>query len=496
MRYLSLFSGIEAAAVAWAPLGWQCAAVAEIEPFPCALLAHHFPGVPNLGDITRISRGQIDALGPIDLVVGGFPCQDLSVAGKRAGMGEGSATRSALFWDALRIADWSGARYVVIENVPGLFSSSDGRDFAAVAGALAGCQFDVPPDGWANAGAAAGPNGLVEWRTLDAQFVRVESHPRAVPQRRRRVFIVRHSGDWARSAPVLLERESLHGHPAPRREAGERIAGPIVSGAHPGGFNGQDIAGNFYAYGGNNTAGPIDVATACNGHGGPHGRLDFESETFIAHSLRADGFDASEDGTGRGTPLVPISFRENASFAEHGVNIAGTLNAENLHAIAFSCKDSGDDAGDISPTLRSMNGLDGNANGGGQVAIAFDARQSDVLQYGAKSGPLDTCRFTMGVAFQQNQLGEIRMGAVNGSLNTNSNASGRNAPLAMAGMQVRRLTPLECERLQGFPDGWTDIPYKGKRAADGPRYKALGNSFAVNCIRYIGERIAQHERAV
>lgn len=223
IRFLSLFSGIEAASAAWIPMGWECVAVAEIETFPCAVLRHHYPGVPNLGDVTKITENQIKELGRIDVVVGGFPCQDLSIAGQRKGLknADGTITRSGLFFTAAKIAEWAKCRWTVIENVPGLFSSNKGGDFATVVGELAGCKIDVPRDGWRNSGVALGQKGLIEWRVLDAQFVRVESHPRAVPQRRRRVFIVRDSGDWSSRPPLLLERESMQGNSPPRREAGK-----------------------------------------------------------------------------------------------------------------------------------------------------------------------------------------------------------------------------------------------------------------------------------
>ncbi len=371
MRFLSLFSGIEAASMAWTPLGWEPAAFSEIEPFPCSVLQHHYPHVPNLGDVTKITRQQVEALGRIDLVCGGFPCQDLSVAGKRKGLmnADGNPTRSGLFFDAMRIAEWTRARWTVLENVPGLFSSNGGRDFAAVVGEMAGCEFDVPPGGWENAGVAVGPFGLIEWITLDAQYVRVESHPRAVPQRRRRVFLVRDSGNWANRPPLFLERASLCGHPAPSREAGQATAGTLSARTEGGGGLGTD----FELGGG-----------------------------LVAHALRGEGFEASEDGTGRGTPLV-----------------AATLNA------AMGKGKNGQDVGALVPAIV------------GQAMRALN-------------------------------------------------------PTAVATQwAVRRLTPLEAERLMGFPDGHTAIPHKGKPAADGPRYKALGNSWAVNVAAWVGQRIME-----
>ena len=173
MRYLSLFSGIEAATVAWHGMGWECMAVADIEKHPCAVLKHHYPKVPNLGDVTTVTEAQIRILGPIDLLVFGSPCQDLSTAGKRKGFSnvDGSSTRSGLFFTAMRIIEWcrihNGLRFALWENVPGAFSSGSGADFAAVVEHLAGMERtpDIPPKGWGNEGCAIGPKAMVEWST-------------------------------------------------------------------------------------------------------------------------------------------------------------------------------------------------------------------------------------------------------------------------------------------------------------------------------------------
>lgn len=268
MRYLSLFSGIEACTVAWHPLGWEAVAFCEFDKFPSAVLAHHYPDVPNLGDVTAITDEQIAALGPIDLVVGGSPCQDLSVAGKRKGL---AGERSALFHEQLRIFHAArrlcGARWFLWENVPGAFSSNAGRDFAVVVSQMAGASVPVPEDGWGNEGMALGEHGLVEWAVLDAQWF-------GVAQRRRRIFALLDAGDWANRPPVLLEPDGLRGDSAPRREAREGVAdGPT-------------------------------------------------------HSLRADGFDASEDGTGRGTPLIPDTVGALTDGAHNG---GGAQRTRRLH---------------------------------------------------------------------------------------------------------------------------------------------------------------------
>lgn len=487
MRYLSLFSGIEAASVAWAPLGWECVGVAEIEPFPCAVLAHHYPDVPNLGSVTDITDEQIAALGPIDLVVGGSPCQDLSVAGKRKGL---AGARSGLFHEQLRIFHAArtlcGARWLLWENVPGAFSSHNGRDFAVVVGEMAGAEFGVPGGKWQNSGAAVGENGLVEWRTLDAQYVRVESHPRAVPQRRRRVFALLDTGDWASRPPVLLEPEGLRGDSPPRREAGEGVAGCLTPGAHPGGFNGQDAYENkliTQAFGGNRTSGPIDVSTSVLAHSGPHGRMDFGSETFIACPIPApngwpkavasclnahfgDKQGIENQHIDQGAPLyVPavafdttqVTSKHNYSNPKPGDPCHPLASSAHPPAVAFSCKDHGADAGPIAPTLRSMNFDSSHANGGGQVAVAFGGDVAHSLNARHDSSP----------------------------------CADRGMDVVATAMRVRRLTPRECERLQGFPDDYTLIPFRNKPAADGPRYKALGNSFACNVISWIGMRIQE-----
>lgn len=234
------------------------------------------------------------------------------------------------------------------------------------------------------------------------------------------------------------------------------------------------------AFGGNNTSGPIDVATACNAHGGPHGRLDFETETFIAHTLRGEGFDASEDGSGRGTPLVPV---------------------------AFTCKDHGGDASDLAPTLRAMGHDGSHANAGGQVAVAFAMRGRDGGAMPEISGEhVSALRAASGgssrdyVAFAPQAGGKQTTLGYDPNLETVQTLAAKQQPAIAGGSAVRRLTPRECERLQGFPDDYTLIPVPKRNrhgnitrtpmAADGPRYKALGNSMAVPVMRWIGERIA------
>jgi len=303
MRYGSVCSGIEAASVAWAPLGWRASFFSEIEPFPRAVLKHHFPAVPLHGDFTTIESNQYE---PIDVLVGGTPCQSFSVAGLRGGLADG---RGNLALEYLRLAQRTRPRWLVWENVPGVLSSNGGRDFGAILGGMVELGYGIA------------------YRVLDAQFF-------GVAQRRRRVFVVGYLGDWRRAAAVLFERHSLSGDPSPRREAGKSVAGTLGGSSQSGGFRITDL-----------------------------------------------------DNSGA---FIPVT---------------------------------------------------------GKTLLSFDHA----------ANPLDE-------------------------------------NLISFADQVRRLTPRECERLQGFPDDYTLVPNRGKPAADGPRYKALGNSMAVPVMRWIGQRITTSER--
>jgi len=366
LRYGSVCSGIEAATVAWYPLGWRPAFFSEIEKFPCAVLAHHYPSVPNYGDMTRFQEWPDVS---IDLLVGGTPCQSFSVAGLRKGLAD---PRGNLALTYLAIAARYRPRWLVWENVPGVLSSRSGRDFGAFLGGLGQLGY-----GFA-------------WRVLDAQFVRTCGQPFAVPQRRRRVFLVGHLGDWRRAAAVLFDRESLSGNPPPRREAGEGIA-PTISARPTGGHGlgtGFDCDGGLIASTGN-------VAHCLNAGG--MGRQDYESETMIAHSLRGEGFDASEDGTGRG-------WQEDHAY-----------------------------------TLEARNKVQ---------AVASDTTQITSPGNYSNPQPGDACHPLV---------------------------SGAHAPAIATPWAVRRLTPTECERLQGF-----SAIHQRVRIVSWPATKCLPNANVEN----------------
>jgi DNA (cytosine-5)-methyltransferase 1 len=444
MIYGSVCSGIEAASVAWEPLGWRASFFSEIEKFPRAVLAARWPEVKCHGDFTTIQAGDYD---PIDLLVGGTPCQDFSIAGLRAGI---TGDRGNLTLEFVRLAARLRPRWIVWENVPGILSDDGGRSFGSFLGGLGHIGY-----GFA-------------YRVLDAQYA-------GLAQRRERVFVIGYLGDWRPPAAVLFERESLRWNPAPSRKKGEGIAPAVTSGATNGGTahgarSGSAKEGLIVPH--LVSAPHADISPAIKARDGKGASSDGDGDgdgailvPMVAHALRADGFDASEDGTGRGTPLVPVAFNHQSGGdfrPSVSVGVANALQRSQGQAVAFTCKDSGADAGEVSPTLRAMGHAGSHANAGGQVAVAFDLR-------GREGGAMPES-----------------VGETSGSLRS---ASGGSTRSYVASSAVRRLTPLECARLQGFPDHYLDITYRGKPAADGPKYKALGNSFPVPIIRWIGERI-------
>lgn len=501
MRYLSLFSGIEAATQAWQPLGWECVAVSEIEPFPCAVLDHHYPHVPNLGDVTKITEQQIKDLGQIDLIVFGSPCQNLSVAGNRKGL---AGTQSGLFYDSIRIIQYArehcGARFALWENVPGAFSSNRGADFAAVVEQMAGLSdVDVPTNGWGKEGAAVGANGLLEWSVLDAQWF-------GLAQRRKRVFAIVDFGDWASRPPILLEREGLRGDSAPSREAMQDVATDATRSFNESGFAG---------YSGDKVAGTLRQAGGACGHGSEcltvrafdKQRIGQYADNNVASTCAARDYkDATDLVVCHGTQ-DPITNTETA--------YAMGCNSGQENVIAFSepsrarALDVFTDAEPV-PTLTARMGTGGNnmtmvcqnaiaiagniigrtdGNGGNQLGLdesgayyTLTTNDRHAVAYGCLNPSQPQSKRVYGVD------------GVSPALQTGTKSGDITPSIYIPPSVVRRLTPIECERLQGFPQNFTKIPYRNKSADDCPngvRYKALGNSMAVNVMAWIGKRIEQ-----
>jgi DNA (cytosine-5)-methyltransferase 1 len=411
MRYLSVCSGIEAATVAWHDLGWQPAAFSEIEPFPSAVLKHHYPDVPNVGDMIKYKEWDI---GTIDLLVGGTPCQSFSVAGLRKGLEDPRGNLALVYCGIL---DRFKPKWFIWENVPGVLSSSGGRDFGSFLGAVAELGY-----GFA-------------YRVLDAQYF-------GVAQRRRRVFVVGCLGDWRSAAEVLFEPESLRRDSAPSREKGQEVAGTIAARFGISRNNHEECV-----------AWPADVAPTLDAHYGDKmglenqhinggggclsvakclitkTRLDAETETLIptiGGHFSYDPIALAENTIGR----QPLNGGNGDGFTVGGPMY--TLNATGVHGVA-------------------------------QPVYELHSQDSRVTEL------KDVC----------------------GTVSATYGMGGGNVPVTIRSMAVRRLTPTECERLQGFPDDYTNITWrKQPESPDGPRYKALGNSMAVPVMAWIGRRIA------
>ena len=490
MRYLSVCSGIEAASVAWEPLGWEPVAFSEIEPFPAAVLKHRWPKVQNLGDMTKHEQWNIPS-GTVDLLVGGTPCQSFSVAGLRKGLHD---PRGGLMLTFLEIAQRLGPRWIVWENVPGVLSSNGGRDFGSFLGALGELGY-----GWA-------------YRVLDAQWF-------GVAQRRRRVFVVGHLGNWELAAKVLFESESVRRDSPPSREKGKGTA-----------TNAQASVGNINQR--INSEMPDVCATIDCGLSKHVGKqLTQQAESFYfpipIHDQatrnagkRGDKQDGKGNGLGVGKPGDP----------------APTLTKGDKHAVLY--ENHPNDSRVTGPHEVAPSCVSRYGTGGGNVplvqnAVAFAENQRGEVYTSEVTNALSSGGGKPGqgyaaVAFQESELrltGKITEQSVCPTLKAGTK-SGDTEPKVVAvdtynqalqttavpirstasdichtggvidqrqRMAVRRLTPRECERLQGFPDDHTLIPWRGKPAdqcPDGPRYKALGNSMAVPCMAWIGKRIA------
>ena len=429
MIYGSVCSGIEAASCAWHPLGWEAAFLSEIEPFPRAVLAHHFPEVPLHGDFTTIQAGDYR---PIDVLVGGTPCQSFSIAGLRGGLDD---DRGNLALEYLRLADRLRPRWLVWENVPGVLSSNGGRDFGSILGGMVQLGY-----GFA-------------YRVLDAQFF-------GVAQRRRRVFVVGHLGDWRRAAAVLFERHSLRGDPPPSRTAGKGasadVAPSLVASGRgverTGDTRGQDPLVAVDASGLQHIVGTLCADT----HPGAYSGKDAYSGRLVPHPVEPVAYSIMPMNSGKDYKARETDIAQPVMTTPVGGNQGGDYVVQPMAFDAVQITSAANRTR-VEPDIPAST-----LSKESRMHVAFSAFMSGTQASGGKS---DLCP----------------------SLAVKSQMAVASA------LQVRRLTPTECERLQGFPDGWTAIPHRGKPASDGPRYKALGNSMAVPVMAWIGRRIAAVE---
>ena len=431
LRYSSVCDGIGAAHVAWQPLGWQCQWTSEIEPFPVAVVEHHY-GFRNLGNMTKITEDMIHE--PVDLLVGGTPCQSFSVAGLRGGLADPRGNLALRF---VQLAAVMQPRWVVWENVPGVLSSGKGRDFGTFLGALGELGY-----GFA-------------YRVLDAQWF-------GVAQRRRRVFVVGYLGDWRRAAAVLFERESVFGNPPTRGEEREESAAGFAYGTTGG------------------IAKPLGSHSLSKGRG-----TDLDNTTYVAFAQNQ-----REEVRELGDCATALNLQ-----GTHQQTFLATPYTKSKRAQSVTDDESWV-PGEVSPTMSCFDQGDTRAT----TVVAFKPGQSE-----AAGGTFVTEEFCPTIQSQNNGSTAVPAVAfshsaaahsygvahvVEGSPPLRGGGAGNSMPAVATAMAVRRLTPRECERLQGFPDDYTLVTYRGKPACDGPRYRALGNSMAVPVMRWIGDRIS------
>ncbi|MGQ5288510.1 DNA cytosine methyltransferase [Pectobacterium actinidiae] len=536
IQYGSVCSGIEAVSLAWRPLGWRPVWFSEIEPFPNAVLAHHYPDVPNLGDMTGIADQVLaGAVSAPDILVGGTPCQAFSVAGARGGLSDPRGALTLKYTELANVIDEARQQshqktaVIVWENVPGVLSDKSNA-FGCLLGALAGESRELQPAGtkWTHAGCVSGPRRRIAWKVLDAQYF-------GVAQRRKRVFLIASGRDDLDPAEVLFEPCRLHGDSAPGKQARQIAAGPFAGSPDRAGSFPGSLAGAYQrvsvtvCFGGGNRQGPIDKAACLTARG--H-KCDFEVETFAAQSVTGQqthalntangGKGSSEDGTGRGVPIVTQLTPWSA------MPVAFAQNDEKTPILGFTAQGSGADVlENLAPTLRAGGHADSHANAGVVPAIAFktlratfnyDVSGTLISHYGKRQENADTILgpdlVARSVAVRGREGGATAElgGAVADALRA-SGGGGDKAHVLLPSIEayflgellppdesgwsqwacwrVRRLMPVECERLQGMPDNYTLVPYRGKPAADAPRYKAIGNSMAVPCVAWLGQRLQQ-----
>jgi len=545
LKYLSLFSGIEAASAAWHPLGWEPVGFAEIEPFPSAVLKHRFPNTKNYGDITKWKEWNLTP-GSVDIVCAGSPCQAFSVAGLRKGLDD---PRGNLALVTLGLVEHLQPKWFIWENVPGVLTSNGGRDFAALLTALGNIGYG----GWA-------------YRILDAQHF-------GVPQRRRRVWLVatRGSANWPLAAAVLFDSESLRWNPQKGIKARKRVAGSPASSvggvgsevtaygskSQPGVANTLETTCHDYsrADGFNMVTEPVAFRKSTRAQSSEHPETwvdDGKANTLNVHDqgdvhtthavvepVNPQGVDLYNQTVtgdihvplrtagGHGAPAALVqhqafTVREDSkanTFHAKPVDVALCVNAlqpspQSQHAQNFVVH-----CADTAPTV-TQSGPPFSRTGNSRVeseAMVVTGEEPITFQPGnlrrdAGAEPSTDATTTLkassgdqmphvAYSFRPNgiRIGDgIKLGEVAGTVMANSKSGDAETHILNCDttMAVRRLTPTECLRLQGFPDGWTQIPWKGKPASecpDGPQYKAIGNSWAVPCARWIGERIAEVE---
>jgi len=500
IEYLSICSGIEAATVAWHPLGWKCVGVSEIEPFRSAILKYHYPEVKNFGDFTEIKED--DFRRPISLLVGGTPCASFSIAGLRKGFTD---DRGNLALEFIKLADRLKPSWVVWENVPGVLSSDEGRDFGCFLGGLAEVGYGF------------------SYRVLDAQYIRTQRFPRAVPQRRRRVFVVGYFGDWRNTAKVLFDREALSGHPPPSRTKREghtdksegsiggndteywRKAGRKINYTYIEEFKEKKVSSTLMATGRHSMKENAILVKDV---------MCFEQRSPDGGAPRVQTEDMSPTLTamtgGNRQPCVYIKFKktepkndtglmhcadeiDNVRVRKHQVDIPKlkALLKKHKKPLKKLCKDL-----DVNYTLAEHWFRKGKSFSippedmwlelKEYLGIETDEFDSAIMEFEEREGVFESAK---------------RIYDSDGAYPTITAA--QTLPKVLVDdnslTHIRRLTPIETERLQGLPDNYTQIPFNGKPKEECPvsrRYEACGRTMAINVMDWLGQRIDMVEKQI
>ena len=518
IRFGSVCSGIEAASVAWHPLGWEAAWLSEIEKFPCEVLKHHYPNTPNLGDMTLLAdKIRLREVEAPDVFCGGTPCQAFSVAGLRQSLDDSRGNLSLTFCeianaiDDRRLIQQSNPAIIFWENVPGVLNTKDNAFGCFLAGLAGESDALIPPGGrWTDAGFIDGPKRAVAWRTLDAQYF-------GLAQRRKRVFVVASARNDICPAEILFEFEGVRRDTAPSRKEGQET--PAFTASSFGGYSegvgtlrtaGGDLGGgsetlclekvgtllarDYKGLGsfdhdkmivssigycndlaptltssaagisrvGNDTTADAQYVVQQAFRKGRRAQSVDDYETWVDDG-KANTLNTFDLGDVRTTHAIALAENTIGRQPQNGGNGNGftedgpmyTLNATGVHGVAHAFK------------------VRGGCEGGGKGYLGQDEKAFTIstVQDQQIAVGVDTYNLTENLSTTQTLRGFGHIDHVGGVINS---------------MAVRRLTPIECERLQGFPDNYTNIK---ANCPDGPRYKALGNSWAVPVVAWIGKRI-------
>lgn len=458
MKYLSICSGIEACSVAWHPLGWEAIGFSEIEDFRAEVLRYHYPEVKNYGDFTKITKETIGGISP-DVLVGGTPCATFSIAGLRKGLDE---DRGNLALEFIKLIQRTNPTWVIWENVFGVLSSNKGKDFATFLGALAECGY-----GFA-------------YRVLDTQYVRTQRYPQAIPQRRRRLFVVGHIRDWRYPAEVLFDEEEMSKDFKPSRRKKSQTSEEFREGTYEqdkvlvfetntpdktARLQKEDISPTLTAMTGGNRQPCVFVEY----------KNDYESDEGLIHIA-----DEMKEVTVRKHKVDSLNIKNllrthkdklclgNSDIAEY-LNIPKTTVEHwfrNDKSFSIPAPELWDDLKEI-------------------LQIETDFFDASVKEFITKEGVFESSK-------------RIYDSKASYPTITASNLMPKIIHEESINTELRQLTPIEAERLQGFPDNYTQIPYKGKNIEDCPtskRYEAVGRSMSINVMEWLGSRIQKvHEK--